>query len=231
MNRSLSISPIQPDDPWGELLRMTSILICDKATMGNKAVFDCVEETCHKVMRNDLLFGGKIFKFLGDFQQTCSVVWGGSKAQVIAASIKSCSFWPQLRLIHYRWNAKDPEFAQFDNDIGDGAEPEVSLDMLHHVSRAEEVIDFVYPTHILQHPHACLRWSILAPTNWQEDEYNNTILDCVQGDWYEYMVVDSLKEATTVGLTSPASALDFVGKQTSPGLPSRTLAIKINGIY
>jgi hypothetical protein len=134
-------------------------------------------------------------------------------------------------LIRHRRNAEDPEFAQFVDAIGDGAGPDVSLDMLQHVSGHEDVIDFVYPSHVLQHPRACLKRSILAPTNRQVDEYNSAILDCVQGDRRDYMAADSLKEVTTAGLTSPMSALDFVGKQTPPSLPSHTLMIKKNGIY
>jgi ATP-dependent DNA helicase PIF1 len=164
---------------------MASVIICDEAPMANKAVLDCVEEVCRKVMRNDLLFGGKILIFLGDFRQTCPVIRGGSKAQVIDASIKSCSFWPQLRiywLIHHCRNAEDPEFAQFVDSIGDGAGPDVPLDMLKHVSDSEDIINFVYPPHILQHPRLCLKHSILAPTNRQVDEYNDTILNRVEGD-------------------------------------------------
>ena len=61
------ISPIQPNDPRGELIRLMAVIICDEAPMANKAVLNCIEETCCQVMHNEYLFGGKIIVFLGDF--------------------------------------------------------------------------------------------------------------------------------------------------------------------
>jgi len=44
-----------------------AVIICDEAPMANKAVLNCIEETCCQVMHNEYLFGGKIIVFLGDF--------------------------------------------------------------------------------------------------------------------------------------------------------------------
>jgi len=228
------ISPVQPNDPRGELIRLTAVIICDEAPMANKAVLNCVEETCRRVMRNELLFGGKIFVSLGDFRQTCPVIRRGSKAQVIDASIKSCPFWNRLRIYHltrHCRNAEDPAFARFVDAIGDGAGPQVSLDMLKRVTDMEDVIAYIYPSTILQSPRHCLKRSILAPTNRQVNVYNDIILTRVQGEERIYMAADSLKEVNAAGLVSPASALDFAAKQTPPGLPSHTLTIKTNAIY
>lgn len=122
------ISPIQANDPQGELIRLTAVIICDEAPMANEAVLNCVEETCRRVMHNKYLFGGKIIVLLGDFRQTCPVIQHSSKAQVIDASIKSCSFWNQLQIYHltqHCQNAEDPTFARFVDVIGDGVGPQV----------------------------------------------------------------------------------------------------------
>src|SRR5882762_5318442 len=127
------ISPVQPNDPRGELIRLSVAIISDEAPMANKAVLTCVEETCRRAAGNNRLFGGKIIIFLGDFRQTCPVIRGGSKAQVVDASIRNCSFWSQFRiyrLIRHQRNAEDPEFACFIDTIGDSAGPEVPLHML-----------------------------------------------------------------------------------------------------
>ena len=43
--------------------------------------------------------------------------------------------------------------------------------------------------------------------------------------------MDSLKEVDNAGLVSPDSALDYIARQTPPGLPSHTLTIKTGGVY
>src|SRR5882762_7883199 len=228
------LSPIQPNDARGDLIRMAALVICDEAPMGNKGVLVCVDETCRRVMHFDSLFGGKVVVLLGDFRQTCLVIRRGSRAQVIDASIKSWLFWNDLKVYHlmqpYR-NAEDPEFAHFVDAIGDGAGLEVSLAMLTTVERVEDVIQFVYPPDIMQNAAACLKRSILAPTNRQVDEYNTAILSRVHGEQRTYMAADSLKEVNAAGMISPHSALDYVARQTPPGLPSHTLTVKVNGIY
>ena len=94
-----------------------------------------------------------------------------------------------------------------------------------------DILDFVYPPHILADPLRCLKCSILAPTRRQVDAYNNTLLNQIHGSQRTYMASDSLKEVTAAGMISPDSVLDYAAKQTPPGLPPHTLQIKVNGIY
>ncbi|KAJ6582175.1 DNA helicase Pif1 like protein, partial [Mycena capillaripes] len=76
-------SPIDPSDPRGELLKETALIIWDEALMANRAVLACVEETCRRVMENNLPFGGKVVALLGVFQQTCPVIHRGPRAEVV----------------------------------------------------------------------------------------------------------------------------------------------------
>ena len=131
-------SPIQPNDPRGDLIRETAVIICDEAPMANRAVVSCVEETCQTVMASKLLFGGKIVLLLGDFRQTCPVIRRGTRAQVVDASIKSPPFWNQIKICHLIQpvrNVEDPEFANFVDAIRDGAGPEVSTDNVKNQTR------------------------------------------------------------------------------------------------
>jgi hypothetical protein len=152
----------------------------------------------------------------------------------VDASIKSSPLWSDFtihRLHRCRRNAEDLPFADFVDAIGDGAGPDVSLDMLAIVTDTEDVIEFVYPDRILQDTTSCLSRAILAPTNQQVDHYNNIILQRVHGTQRVYLAADSLKEVDNAGLISPDSALDYVARQTPPGLPSHTLTVKTNGVY
>ena len=128
-------------------------------------------------------------------------------------------------------NAEDPEFADFVDAIGEGAGPDVPLNLMEHVQTAEDLIDFVYPPDILPDSHACLQRAILAPTHIQVDAYNKNILQCVQGESRTYLSADTLKEAEDVGLEQPDSILDYVSQHTPPGFPHHTLEIKTNAIF
>ena len=228
------VSPIQPGSPRGDLIRDASVILWDEAPMANRAVLACVEETCRQVMGNECPFGNKIIILLGDFRQTCPVIRGGSRAQIVDASIKSSPLWSNFTIHHlhrHERNAEDLPFAHFVDAIGDGAGPDVSLDMLDIINDVEDVIDFVYPNHILQDSVLCLNRAILAPTNLQVDQYNDIILQRVHGAHRICLAADSLKEVNNAGLISPDSALDYVACQTPPGLPNHPLTIKTNGVY
>ena len=89
---------------------------------------------------------------MGDFRQTCPVIFQGTKAQVIDVSIKSSPLWPQFKVhtltqpIH---NLANLEFTLFVDTIGDGAGPDICLDgMLDIVTNPEDLMSFVYPMEI-----------------------------------------------------------------------------------
>ena len=91
--------------------------------MAKNAVLHCVEETCRRVMRNNLPFGGKVVVLLGDFRQTCPVVRNGTRRQVVDASIRSSPLWNEFstfRLHQPIRHAEDLSYADFVDLIGDG---------------------------------------------------------------------------------------------------------------
>lgn len=202
--------------------------------MANRAVMACVEEVCRKVMENDEPFGGKIVILLGDFRQTCPVIRRGTRAQVVNASIKSSPLWPLFtvrRLTQPIRNAEDLEYADFVDRIGDGAGPEITLPLLAVTHTTEDLINFVYPPAIISNPVACLRRSILAPTNMQVDQYNDIILKSVDGVERVYHGADTLKEVDDVGLVPPDSVLDYVSRHPPPGFPHHKLTIKTGAVF
>src|SRR6202000_401573 len=152
-------STVTASDARGELLRQATLIIWDEAPMANRAVLACVEETLRRVMDNNMPFGGKVIVLLGDFRQTCPVIRHGSRAQVVDASIKSSPLFDLFTIYHLTEpirNAEDLPFANFVDAIGDGAGPEVSMDILSKVNTASDLIDFVYPPIHLSNPISCL---------------------------------------------------------------------------
>lgn len=227
-------SPITPADAHGELIQSASAIIWDEAPMANRAVLTCVEEVCQNVMENTNPFGGKIVILLGDFRQTCPVIRGGTRPEVVDASIKSSPLWPMFKVFRLHapiHNTQDPELSSFVDEIGDGAGPEISPNILLSVMNIEDLIDFVYPPNVIVDPKSCLKHAILCPTNAQVNNYNHIMTSHVEGTQRTYLAADSLQEANDTGLIPPDSVLDYFASHTPPGLPSHSLTIKVNAIY
>jgi len=135
-------SPIQANNPRGELIWMAGVMMSDEAPMLNKAALACVDDTCRQVMQVDQLFGGKFFILSGGFCWTCPIIRKGSIAEVINASIHSWPFWNQIKIYHLtipHCNVQDSEFQRWVDSIGDGAAPEISLVMLRCVEKLGDI--------------------------------------------------------------------------------------------
>ena len=117
------------------------------------------------------------------------------------------------------------------NNIGDGAGPNVPFNGLRTVETVQDVVDFVFPPNMLSAPVSSSQRAILAPTNAQIDVYNDIIIDQLPGASRTYIAADCLKEVDDAGLIPPTSQLDYVARNTPPGLPRHTLVIKVGGVY
>ena len=205
--------------------------------MLNCATFACMEEVCRHVMNNDHPFGGKAVVLLGDFQQTCPVIPGGTHTQIRDACIQSLPLWSKFEIRHLTqliWNAQNPKYVEFVNAIGDSASPEIDLWILSSTTQKEDIISFVVPPDVLLDLLACLPHGILIPTNKQVNEYNSILLERVHGQYRQYFAANSLKEASKSRLDSidfEHSILDYVACQTPPRLPPHCSEIKTCTVY
>jgi len=234
-------SPISQNDSCAALIHQSSFIIWDEAPMANRAVFACVDETCHRIMQSPLPFGGKMVVLLGDFRQTCPVIHKGTKAEVVNASISHSAIWPNFAihcLITPIRNAEDPAFAAFVDAIGDGGGPEISFQGLQHAKSRVDLIQFIFPQNAIGNPALCLRCCILAPTNSQVDTYNLVILNLLPSDSRHFCAADSLEEHVDASdnlensaLPTPDAVLDYVSKVQPNGMPDHTLLIKLGGVY
>ncbi len=160
-----STLPIHASDSRSQLIRDASLIIWDEAPMTSKAVLSCMEEVCRNAAHSFAPFGGKTIILLGDFRQTCPVIRRGSKSDVVQASIKSSPLWPLFQLKHLTQlirNAEDPDYANFINDIGNGAGPDIDITKLLQAHSKNDLIDFVFPEDVLRNPFECLSRSILV---------------------------------------------------------------------
>lgn len=77
------------------------------------------------IMDSNILFGGKIVVFGGDFRQTLPVILKGTKDDIIDSSIVMSPLWNQLDKIKLQKNMRaffDPNFSSWLLKIGDGVE-------------------------------------------------------------------------------------------------------------
>ncbi|XP_035845824.1 uncharacterized protein LOC110943497 [Helianthus annuus] len=90
-----SVCHIKPDDDVAKLLQQTKLVIWDEAPMVHKHAFEALDRTMHDIFnisnpsRSDVLFGGKVIVFGGDFRQILPVVPNGGRQEIVNASLCS----------------------------------------------------------------------------------------------------------------------------------------------
>jgi ATP-dependent DNA helicase PIF1 len=73
-----------------KLLQKASLIIWDEASMAKRQSIEALDNIMRDIMgRPGLPFGGKTIVFGGDFRQVFPVVRKGSRAQIVAASVRS----------------------------------------------------------------------------------------------------------------------------------------------
>ncbi|XP_024156323.1 uncharacterized protein LOC112164346 [Rosa chinensis] len=111
-----------------ELIRRSSAIICEEAPMMHRFAFEALDRTFEDIIGGDLLFGGKVIIFGGDFRQVLPVVHKGTRSQMVQASLVNSSFWKDVRILRLQQNMRsinDPEFSKFLLNVGNGGQPSV----------------------------------------------------------------------------------------------------------
>lgn len=161
-------------------------------------------------------------------------------AQIVDASIRSSPLWPHFVIRHLTIpirNAADAPYAEYVDAIGNGVGPLIPIiPFIRTVTLASELIDFVFPPHVLRDPPSAVQCSIIAPTNQQVNDYNSIILDRLEGDVRTFLAADTVKEMDEVEDLGPeasraAAILDYAARRTPWGLPAHSLTVKVGGIY
>lgn len=131
---------IKPSSDLGNLVKEAQLIVWDEAPMMSKYCFESLDKSLRDVVGNDfnMPFGGKVIVFGGDFRQVLPVINGGSRTEIVLASLNFSYIWDYckvLRLTKNMWllsknlthqEAKDlKQFSEWILAIGDGrlAEP------------------------------------------------------------------------------------------------------------
>ena len=78
---------ISKQSTLAKLLQLTKLIIWDETAMVNKQAIEALNEILQDINNNNLLFGGKVIVFGGDFRQVIPVVPRAEKEKIINASL------------------------------------------------------------------------------------------------------------------------------------------------
>lgn len=192
------------------LLKATKMIIWDEAPMTHKFCFEALDKTMRDIVgygyNKHKLFGGKIVIFGGDFRQILPVIPGGSRSDIVHASINASYIWDQCQMFHLTKNmrlqsgnndvekAELKEFSNWILDVGDGklnlpndgfAEIEIPNDLLITTFEdpIEAIVKSTYPDLLdhYQNQHFLKNRAILASTIETVDQINDHVLQLIPG--------------------------------------------------
>ena len=94
-------------DSTGRLMRKAQLLIIDEVTMGNRRVFECLDETLRFIRDDDPRpFGGLTVVLAGDWRQCLPVVRRGGRPGVTAACLHKSALWARTKVLRLTRNMR-----------------------------------------------------------------------------------------------------------------------------
>ncbi|XP_074302948.1 uncharacterized protein LOC141637287 [Silene latifolia] len=191
------------------LIQATSLIIWDEASMARKETVEAVDHLLRDLCDPDLVFGGKLIVFGGDFRQVLPVVPHRSLREVVNSSMVSSAIWSQL--IKYRLTVNvrakdDPEFSRFLLALGNGelqteetAQIELPPGIVVETRSTEEelittVADIAYPESDVNAlgTDIFIKRSIMAPMNEDVGAINTLLINRFPGEAVTYRGYDSM---------------------------------------
>ncbi|GJW41620.1 ATP-dependent DNA helicase PIF1-like protein [Tanacetum coccineum] len=128
-----SVCSITHGSDLAALLGKTKLIIWDEAPMMNKHCFEALDRTLRDILRvSNIPFGGKVIVFGGDFRQILPVITGGTRQDIVNASLNSSYLWDHINVLRLTKNMRlkngsgssntddIKEFADWILKVGDG---------------------------------------------------------------------------------------------------------------
>nr|XP_016452982.1 PREDICTED: uncharacterized protein LOC107777468 [Nicotiana tabacum] len=107
------------------LIRDAKLIVWDEVSMAKKRMLDVFDLLLKDLMDTNILFGGKVVVFGGDFRQTLPVVRNGKKEDFISKSLLYSTIWDELEKLQLSENMRaktDPAFCDYLMRIENGQE-------------------------------------------------------------------------------------------------------------
>ena len=240
-----STCAIQKRSPQAELLQHTSLIFWDEAVMCHRNSVEAVSRTLQDLRDDDdprklLPFGGIVVCFCGDFRQILPVVKGGTRGQIVSASLKRSPLWSHGHTIKLTQNMRleRPGLSLQERDaiasfatnllrIGEhtGDDGKIQWDPAHRVAdnSLKALADAVFPNleHSLPSLEGLQHAAILAATNVSVSEVNHHLLGLMPGREQISVSVDYCKDGE-----SDAFPTEFLHSVELAQLPPHLLRLK-----
>jgi len=141
------------------VLKKCKLIVWDESPMSHKKGFEALNNCLKDLKNSNLLMGGVTVLLAGDFRQTLPIVPRGTRANEIAACIKSSYLWPKIEKfsltknmrVHLKGDKTAEQFSELLLKIGDGKYPEceekitLPTGLGTVVSSLQEVTYKIYP--------------------------------------------------------------------------------------
>ncbi|XP_009796237.2 uncharacterized protein [Nicotiana sylvestris] len=108
------------------LIRDAKLIVWDEVSTAKKKMIETFDLLLKDLLNTNVLFGGKVVVFGGDFRQTLLVVRNGKREDFIHESLLYSDIWPRLEKLQLSENMRaktDPAFCESLMRIGNGKEP------------------------------------------------------------------------------------------------------------
>jgi hypothetical protein len=124
-------------------LRAVSVIFWDEVSMVSSTIAETVDRSFRLLTQSDVLFGGKVIVFLGDFRQLPPVIRGGNGEYF---SLMGSDWFQQANKVTFTRNfrSRDHEYAQLLEDIGDGVLESISIPDSSVAASIDDLIDKVF---------------------------------------------------------------------------------------
>ena len=235
-------SSIPLESTRASFLRDCKLIVWDEAPMADNDCFRVLDELLRDIMRqvDDALhvvpFGGETVVMTGDWRQILPVVPRGSRAAIVASTLKKNYFWPYFKTLRLTTNIRvegtdvhaHQETRAFSNwllDVGEGKLDNplsVPPDMLLPEDTMESMVDLVFPT---MGREELISGCILAPLNRATDSLNLAAVERLAGEEYVYTSADYFGSANRddANIYPP----ELLNKLQPQGMPPHELKLKV----
>ncbi|XP_074284205.1 ATP-dependent DNA helicase pfh1-like [Silene latifolia] len=208
--------------------------------MSKRQNIESLDHLLRDLCDSNLIFGGKVVVFGGDFRQTLPILPRKSQREIVEASLFSSHLWPTLIKFSLTENLRakdDPEFAQFLLALGNGELQTKEYESIELPAGIVRVLDCANTNPIgelaaLTFPELAqgtfdtnlfTNRAILTPLNDDVDAINDALIEQFPGQAVTYTSYDSMLDDTCA--VYPA---EFINKLNPGGMSPHKLVLKVN---
>ncbi|XP_073122695.1 uncharacterized protein [Henckelia pumila] len=207
--------------------------------MAKRSTIEKLDDMLRDIMNSNIIFGGKIIVFGGDFCQTLPVIFKGTKDDIIDSSIVMSPLWNQFDKINLKQNMRallDHNFTNYLLKIGDGIEDTNEIDKIQipsianipftdDITSLNTLVDMVFPNIDNYNLDFSLfvNRAILTTKNEFVHEMNDVLISRFPGEETTYFSCDENRSICFI-----PDQEELFHSLTPQELPPHKLTLKIN---